>query len=192
MDLKNALAVCLIALFSSTLVLMIARWLDVQAAARIEPQLAAIAEELQAQRQDERLVVYYFHGNKRCPTCEAIESQAHALLETDFADELEQKEIVWKVLNYEQPSGSKLGKRFDVQMAVVVLAKMKGSRIVAWKRLDEVWGLWNDKPAFANFLREKITGMLAKADEPAKPAPPATSPTVEETPANLPLPTIDN
>ena len=50
MELKNALAVCLISLFSATLVVLIARSLDSQAASRIEPQLARIAEQLEAIR----------------------------------------------------------------------------------------------------------------------------------------------
>ena len=51
MDLKNAVAVCLISLFSATLVLLIARSLYLQAASRIEPKLAQIVEELQALRK---------------------------------------------------------------------------------------------------------------------------------------------
>ena len=50
MELKNALAVCLISLFSATLVVLIARSLDSQAASRIEPQLAKIVQELEAIR----------------------------------------------------------------------------------------------------------------------------------------------
>ena len=37
MELKNALAVCLISMFSATLVVLIARALDLQAASRLEP-----------------------------------------------------------------------------------------------------------------------------------------------------------
>ena len=51
MELKNALTVCLISLFSATLVLLIARALDLQAAARLEPQLTRIVEELEGLRQ---------------------------------------------------------------------------------------------------------------------------------------------
>ena len=51
MELKNAVAVCLISLFSATLVVLIARALDSQAASRLEPQLASIVEELQAIRK---------------------------------------------------------------------------------------------------------------------------------------------
>ena len=51
MELKNAVTICLISLFSATLVLLIARALDLQAAARLEPQLARIVEELEALQQ---------------------------------------------------------------------------------------------------------------------------------------------
>jgi hypothetical protein len=51
MDMKNAAAVCLISLFSATLVVLIARALDSQTASQLEPQLTSIAEELRAIRK---------------------------------------------------------------------------------------------------------------------------------------------
>ena len=85
MNFKNTVAVCLISLFSATLVLLIARALDLQAASRLEPQLKRIAKELELLRKqggiapgsggaaegesvDDGLMVYYFHG-VRCPNC---------------------------------------------------------------------------------------------------------------------------
>ena len=50
MDLKNATAVCLISFVSAALVVLVARALDLQAASKVEPQLAKIAAELQALR----------------------------------------------------------------------------------------------------------------------------------------------
>ena len=186
MELKKAFAVCLISLFSATLVMLIARALDSQAAARLEPQLARIAEELKAIRSagglavpsvtafasgqslSDGLVVYYFHSNTRCPTCEAIESQSHATIRTDFATQLESGDLIWKVLNYEEPSVSGLATKFEIQMPVVVLARMKAGQVENWKRLDQVWGLVGDKPAFADFIRTEVSQMLdAGEKEPA-------------------------
>jgi hypothetical protein len=177
MELKNAVAVCLISLFSATLVVLIARSLDSQAAARLEPQLASIVEELQAIRKQggiaaspgpvphtdtaaDGLVVYYFHSNTRCPTCQSIESQAKDTVQTDFASQLTSGAMTWKILNYEQPANAQLTKKFEIQMPVVVLAKMKAGQVEDWKRLDEVWALVGDKPAFAKYVREQITRML--------------------------------
>lgn len=175
MELKNAVAVCLISLVSATLVVLIARSLDSQTASRLEPQLAEIAGELRAIREGggiaapsgeaasavaNGLVVYYFHGNMRCPTCRSIESQARETVQADFASEMDGGEIVWKILNYEKPAGEPLGKKFEVIQPVVVVARMKGGEIAEWKRLDRVWALVGDKLVFREYLRAQIAGML--------------------------------
>jgi hypothetical protein len=207
MELKNAVAVCLISLFSATLVLLIARSLDSQAAARLEPQLASIVAELQAIRKQggivaptatasnietaaDGLTVYYFHSNTRCPTCQAIESQAHETVQTDFAAQLSSGAVTWKILNYEQPANAQLAKKFEIQMPVVVLAKMKSGQVEDWKRLDEVWALVGDKPAFAKYVRTEISQMLAPGKGPApaeaKPAQPAIPVPVSDPPQGSP------
>ncbi len=208
MEFKTAVSVCLISLFSATLVVLIARSLDSQAASRLEPQLARIAEELEAIRSSggiatsaaspaqgqslrDGLIVYWFHSNVRCPTCEAIESQSHETVRTDFALQLASGEMAWEVVNYQEPAASELAKKFDVHMAVVVLARMKDGRIEEWNRLDEVWGLVGDKPAFAGFIRAEITALLTAQILGPAPAGPDDAPAIPvpggET-GDLPLP----
>ena len=118
MDLKNVAAVCLISLFSATLVLLMARVLDLQAAASLEPQLSRIVEELeglrkqggiaaaapagqtgtgQAENASDGLIVYYLHSKTRCPTRRSIESQADEVVHADFASELQSGAVAWKV-----------------------------------------------------------------------------------------------
>ena len=212
MELKNALTVCLISLFSATLVLLIARALDNQAAARLEPQLTRIAEELESLRQQggmvaavsagradaptsDGLMVYYFHGNTRCPTCRSIESQAHTVVQSEFASELKSETVAWKVLNYEAPSGADLAKKFEIQVPVVVLARMKGGEIVQWKRLDRVWALVGDKPGYAAYVRDEIKQMADATDPP--PASPASTDKLEAkepgpAPADIPVPASED
>ena len=208
MDLKQGVAVCLISLFSATLVVLIARALDLHAASRLEPQLARIVEELEAIRKSggitagsgvaaenepvgDALMVYYFHGNIRCPTCKAIESQSQETVHSDFASQLDSAEMVWKVLNYEEPAADELAKRFEIQMPVIVLARMKGGQIQDWKRLDEVWALVGDQPAFAEYIRNEVNKMLrAAAGQPTLALPDNVSetPVPAVDPSNLPVP----
>lgn len=187
MELKNAVAVCLISLVSATLVVLIARALDIHAASRLEPPLAQIVEELRAIRSqggvatsaetsarasatEDGLMVYYFHGNVRCATCRAIESQTRDVVANDFAEELEGGRIGWKILKYDEPGKSELADKFGVHMANVVLARMQNGEVQDWERLDKVWSLVGDKPAFAEFIRSEISGMLAD-EGPTKKAP---------------------
>lgn len=200
MELKNAVATCLIALFSATLVLLIARALDLRAASQLEPHLARISEELQAIRKgggitaasggtttegsaDDGVIVYYFHGNIRCPTCRSIESQSHETVQSDFASQLDRGEIVWKNLNYEEPAVAELAKKFEIQMPVVVLARMEDGRIGDWKRLDGVWALVGDKPAFGEYVQAEIQAMLGTA--------PLATPATPEAPTPAAMPTPD-
>ena len=217
MELKNAAAVCLISMFSATLVMLIARGLDNQAASELQPQLAQIVEELRAIRTqggiatvstglgtaetlEDGLAVYYFHGDIRCPTCEAIESQTHETVQSDFAAQLNRGEIAWKVLNYEKGDAAGLAKKFDVHMANVVLAQMDGGETKNWKRLDQVWALVGDKPAFAEFIRTEVNQMLEEDTPPGEsveesglhdlPVPdmPVPSPSESDPLADLPVP----
>ena len=214
MELKNAVAVCLISLFSATLVVLIARSLDSQAASRLEPQLVSIVEELRALRGQggmaaapgtptkaetvsDGLVVYYFHSNIRCPTCRSIEAQAQETVQTRFASQLSNGEVVWKIVNYEQASAKPLANKFELQMPVVVLAKMKDGKIEDWKRLDEVWAVVGDKPAFTKYVQGEIERMLspdkkpeattAQTPRPLIPTPSTDSVPAKETPA-IPIP----
>jgi hypothetical protein len=201
MELKNAVAVCLISVFSATLVVLIARALDLQAASRIEPQLAQIVDELRSLRKSggistsssgvteketlkDGVIVYYFHSNMRCPTCRSIETQSHKTVESDFAAQLSSGEVVWKTVNYEQPSAADLAKKFEIQMPVVVVAKMKDGQIADWKRLDQVWALVGDKPAFAKYVHSEISEMLGAGG-----GQPTLAPSTD--PVELPIPNVE-
>lgn len=217
MDLKNATAVCLISFVSAALVVLVARALDLQAASKVEPQLAKIAAELQALRSqggiapmsaasvntgplDDGVMVYYFHSKIRCATCQAIESQSRETVQAAFASGLESGEIVWKVLNYEDPEVAELAGQFKVQMPVVVVARMSDGEIAEWKRLDQVWALVGDEPAFSEFIQSEIRRMLQASDSQAVtdpgsddakspiPVPGSVELPVPETPPALPVP----
>jgi hypothetical protein len=209
MDLKQAATVCLISLFSAMLVVLIARSLDNQAASRLEPQLAAIAEELRAIRHQgglqkpvdaaqpeavgNGLVVYYFHSNARCPTCLAVESGTKATLDADFAPQMARGEIVMKMLNYEKASGEVLASKFKVGSPVVVLVKMKDDKITEWKTLGKVMALAGDRAAFSAYVREGIQSFLTtNKPEVNKPATntPTTNKSVTPESTSPPLPAI--
>ena len=83
---------------------------------------------------------------------------------------------------------------------MLFFAGMRGDEQLNWRRLDKVWALVGDKPAFAEFVRGEISEMLgeevasaAPVDEPNLldlPLPELTPPPLPQTkvPADLPLP----
>jgi len=208
MELKNAVAICLISFFSATLVLLIARALDLQAAARLEPQLAKIAEELEAIRKsggvraslggaaegetvDDALMVYYFHG-VRCPTCRAAESNARETLEAEYASQLDSGEVVWKVLDYAtDPAAEAIAIDFGVSDPAIVLVRMKDGEIDGWNRLDRVLALAKDKARLSAYLRDEINEMLKTPGRESGATQPTGAPAIpvpDVDPPDIPVP----
>ena len=52
---------------------------------------------------DRTLIVYYFHGNKRCNTCRTIEAYTEEAIKTGFPDELRSGRLVWIPVNVDVP-----------------------------------------------------------------------------------------
>lgn len=228
MELKNAVTVCLISLFAATVVVLIARALDSQAAMQLQPQLQQIADELQSIRKgggiaamsgggengavNDGVVVYYAHGNTRCPTCKKIESQAHETVASKFAEELKEGAVSWAIVNYETAAGKRFVDDYGVQMPTVVLVRMKDGQAADWKRLDKVWGVVNDKAAFTEYVQTEIIAMRgdgktavpqlavpqSQLDVPAPDLPaadlplPGAIPSADDSPPKLPLPPSQN
>ena len=48
-------------------------------------------------------MVYYLHGNVRCPTCREIEATSEEAVTSGFAGELKSGQVQWQVINYETP-----------------------------------------------------------------------------------------
>ena len=210
MELKKAATVCFIALFAATLVVLIARALDIQAASKIQPELQKIAMELEAIRRQvsggagiltggdspadlsDGVIVYYAHSNTRCPTCEKIESQAHEALDSGFAEALKAGSIRWELVNYEEAAGKRFVDDYGVQMPTVVLIRIKDGKAADWRRLDKVWGLVGDKGAFIDYVQAEIRAMQ---EPPASFALPADIPIPDAVPledgsppADIPIP----
>ena len=204
MELKNAVSTCLIAFFAATVVVLIAQSLDSRAASQLEPRLAQIAEELQAIRKGggiamgsgsggeamkDGLMVYYAHGNTRCPTCQTIESQAHEAVTAGFANAIKEGSVLWEVVNYEKSDGKRFVDDYAVQMPTVVLVRMKDGKAADWKRLDKVWGLVNDKGPFIEYVQAEINAMRGAGNSPTLALP--LQPQDDSGPPTLNLPGTD-
>jgi hypothetical protein len=95
--------------------------------------------------------------------------------------------MAWKILNYEEPAGADLGKKFEIQMPMIVLAQMKGGEVRNWRRLDMVWALVGDQPAFAEYIRSEIGRMLDAGD--GQPTTPPSGDAADT--SSIPIPETD-
>jgi hypothetical protein len=105
-------------------------------------------------------VVYYFHGTRRCPTCRTIEAQAQEAITTRFADELRQGRLRWAAVNLEEIGNDHYATDYGVAGSALVIAQLSGGRPVRSSKLEEVWRLVHNKPAFINYVAAEVTAFL--------------------------------
>ncbi|MBN2224923.1 MAG: hypothetical protein JW765_09640 [Deltaproteobacteria bacterium] len=96
--------------------------------------------------------VYYFHGNYRCISCRTIEMYTREAVNEAFLTEMGDGSLHLKVLNMQDPKNEAYIDDFTLEYYIVVLEKVVDGKRVEWKKLEGVWDLYNDKPAFKKYV----------------------------------------
>jgi hypothetical protein len=107
-----------------------------------------------------RVIVYYFHGEYRCPTCRAIEQYAHEALKTGFPEALQSGALEWRAVNVEDPEHQHFIDDYQLSTKSLILAEMDGENQVRWKNLDQIWVLVSNKSAFISYVQEETRAYL--------------------------------
>jgi hypothetical protein len=156
MNMKNVFAISLLLFVAASVVVLAIKSL------RQNPQTLASEGPIDSPPFSikDGVMVYYFHGNTRCPTCRNIEAYAKQAVDDGFADQLKSKQMVWQVINYEIPGNAHYATDYEVVAPNVVLAEFKDGKQLKWKGLPEVWEHVGDKPVFIGFVQTSIRDFL--------------------------------
>lgn len=111
---------------------------------------------------DDRLIVYYFHGNMRCPTCNTLEAYSKDAVETLFADELNSGRVEFQVVNYDESWNEHFLTDYDLSFQSLVLVEMKDGKETDHKNLEKIWDLVGDKQAYMEYVDNEIDLYLSK------------------------------
>lgn len=126
---------------------------------------AASAEEMKDQsatlKSDKSVIVNYFHGKRRCVTCQKLEAYAKEALEINFADELANKTIQWKVTDMSTKENRHFAKDFNLVSQSLVLIMQKNGKQAAWKNLDRIWHLVRDEEAYIKYVRDSVKEFMS-------------------------------
>ena len=101
-------------------------------------------------------MVYYFHGDVRCPTCHKLESYAQEAVETTFAEELGAGLVQWKPVNVDRPENAHFVKDYQLVTKSVILSEVIDGRETDWKNLDKIWDLVGSKDVYLDYIRENV------------------------------------
>jgi len=106
----------------------------------------------------DKVIVYYAHATIRCVTCETIERLTHETLNEQFPTAKADGRLVFKAVNFQEDTA--FATRYEIVANCVVVSQVVQGQEVRHQRVDEVWELYEDGPAFKKFLGEAIRAHL--------------------------------
>lgn len=110
-----------------------------------------------------RVIVYYFHGIARCPTCRVIEQQTKEAVEEAFTSELESGRVEFRSINVEDPTNEHYIEDFQLSTRCVVVEWTINGKTQDWKRLEKVWELVHgEKGKYYRYIQDNVQEYLKK------------------------------
>ena len=108
------------------------------------------------------VVVYYFHGHKRCFTCNKMEALADEAIWQDFQDLVNDGSVVFKAVNIETDADRHFIGDYELVNKVVVMSERRDGQEVSWQRLDLVWEKIADDEAYRAYITENLAASLER------------------------------
>ncbi len=116
-----------------------------------------------AQVNNIKVIVYYFHGNYRCPTCKKIERLSREVVLDNFKKELSTGALLYRVVDVEEPQNAHFVNDFSLFTKSLVLVEEKNGKITHYKNLGKIWVLIRDEKAFKDYVKEEVEAFIKGA-----------------------------
>ena len=107
-----------------------------------------------------KIVVLYFHGNARCPTCFKLENFAKSEIEVNFADAIKSGKLVWKTINVEEKGNEHFSDDYKLYTKSVIVSVSKDNKETSWKNLDKIWQLVHNEAKYREYIRSELKACI--------------------------------
>lgn len=109
---------------------------------------------------ESRVLVRYFHGDIRCPTCMQFEDWAKSAADS-FPEELADGRLQWQLINFDLPENKHYIEDYGLADKSLVLVREEDGKPVRWKNIEEFWGFGEDQKAeFIHLVQGRIADYL--------------------------------
>lgn len=103
-----------------------------------------------------RIIAYYFHQTKRCPSCKKIEAYTKETIENEFAEELKSGKLEFLPINVDEEGNGHYMDDYELFTKSVILSRVVDGKETEWKNLQKIWELLNSKEKFSEYIVSEI------------------------------------
>jgi hypothetical protein len=107
-----------------------------------------------------KVVAYYFHGTKRCPTCMKIEKYSRTAIDSFFAQPLKDGKLEFVTMNYDEPQNEHVWNDYKLAAQSLVLVHYKDGVQQKWENLSQIWELVGDEDQFYTYVKDGVDRFL--------------------------------
>jgi hypothetical protein len=109
------------------------------------------------------IIVYYFHGTRRCATCKKIEAYSQEAVETKFKKELESGRLEFLPINFDEEGNEHFIEDYKLYTKSLIVCGYEKGKQVEWKNLEKVWEYVYDKDAFFKYVQDEVALYLGES-----------------------------
>ena len=120
----------------------------------------AAEKDAEIPSEREKVIVYYFHGTYRCPSCTKIEKWSYEAIKDFFPKELKENRLLWKPVNVEKPENRHFIKEYSLVTKSLIITRVKGEKQTQWENLDKVWRFLGDQEKFFAYVTQKVKSYM--------------------------------
>lgn len=121
--------------------------------------LFSYAEE-KNQKQEGRVVAFYFHTTHRCSTCLKIENLSKQTIEKYFSKEVKEGKIVFMPVNIEEEENKHYADDYQLYTKSLIFSIFKDGKEIKWKNLDKIWLKVRNEEDFQKYVKEEMENFL--------------------------------
>jgi predicted small secreted protein len=106
------------------------------------------------------VVVTYFHGDRRCPTCRGMQATIEQTVEERFAAEIMEGKVVFQKINFEEDANTSYVERYQLASSTMVVATIQAGRETKWVNCAKVWDYAHEPVKLADYTVAQIRETL--------------------------------
>ena len=129
------------------------------ASAADAPLKERVAEDT-GKSADARVLVTYFHTTFRCPTCRLLEQYSRETVERDFAKEIEEGKVAFRVMNVDDKENRHFVEHYGLYTKSLIVSLNKNGNEIRWKNLPGIWTHVRNRDRFEQYVKEEIQAFL--------------------------------
>ena len=123
-------------------------------------QVNLISGNEQEEKVENKIIVYYFHWNPRCMTCNKIEKQVEEALHKYYKKQMKQGIIEFKSVDTQKKENKHFEKDYNLYTKSVVISKVVAGKEVKNKTLQKVWELVHNTDSYYQYIKTNVDDFL--------------------------------